>query len=78
MVGGRNCGYGGDGGRAGNARIGSFVGQISFDLAGNLYFSDTYNQRVRRVDFNTGIIRTIAGNGTTGTRATVVVPSGLN
>ena len=66
VVGGRNCGYGGDGGRAGNARIGSFVGQISFDLAGNLYFSDTYNQRVRRVDFNTGIIRTIAGNGTTG------------
>jgi hypothetical protein len=66
IVGGRVCGYSGDGGQARNARIGMHVGQITFDLAGDLYFSDYNNQRVRRVDYNTGIIRTIAGNGTAG------------
>ncbi|MBV8673666.1 MAG: choice-of-anchor D domain-containing protein, partial [Acidobacteriaceae bacterium] len=65
-VGGRNCGFAGDGGEAGNAEIGSVIGQMAFDLAGNLYFSDTSNQRVRRVDATTGIINTIAGNGTAG------------
>ena len=66
IVGGHNCGFAGDGGLAGNAEIGSSVGQIVFDTAGNMYFSDTKNQRVRRVDYVTGVIRTIAGNGTAG------------
>jgi len=66
IVGGHNCGFAGDGGLAGNAEIGSSVGQIAFDTAGNMYFSDTKNQRVRRVDYVTGVIRTIAGNGTAG------------
>ena len=42
------------------------VGQMAFDAAGDLYFTDTNNQRVRRIDYNTGIIRTMAGNGTAG------------
>ena len=66
VVGGRTCGFSGDGGLANGAEIGAEVGQIFFDAAGNLYFSDTKNNRVRRVDSGTGIIRTIAGNGTTG------------
>lgn len=68
VAGGRTCGYSGDGGRASGAEIGAEVGQIFFDVAGNLYFSDTKNNRVRRVDAGTGIIRTIAGTGATGYR----------
>ncbi len=37
-----------------------------FDRAGNLYFSDTFNNRIRRVDAASGIITTIAGNGEKG------------
>ncbi len=61
-----NCGFAGDGGQARDAEISSSVGEIAFDIAGNLYFSDTNNQRVRRIDYWTGQINTIAGNGTAG------------
>jgi hypothetical protein len=66
IVGGHTCGFSGDGGEAGSAEIGATVGAITFDLAGNLYFSDTKNQRVRRIQATTGIISTIAGMGTAG------------
>jgi hypothetical protein len=66
VAGGHTCGYSGDGGLAGNAELGSLIGQIAFDTAGDMYFSDTQNQRVRRIDNITGIIRTIAGNGVAG------------
>jgi hypothetical protein len=66
IVGGHTCGFSGDGGEAGNAEIRPTVGQMAFDVAGDFYFSDTNNQRVRRIENNTGIIRTIAGNGTAG------------
>lgn len=66
IVGGHTCGFSGDGGLAGNAEMGATVGQMAFDSAGDLYFTDTANQRVRRVDYTTGIISTIAGNGTAG------------
>ncbi len=52
--------------RPATPRSASIVGQITFDLAGNLYFTDTNNQRVRRVSAATGIITTVAGNGTAG------------
>jgi hypothetical protein len=79
------CGFGGDGGQARNALISANVGQMTFDIAGNLYFSDTGNQRVRRIDGATGIITTIAGNGTAGytgdggagPAATLSSPAGL-
>jgi hypothetical protein len=85
IVGGHTCGFSGDGGLAGNAEIGASVGQIVFDAAGDMYFSDTANQRVRRVDYVTGVIRTIAGNGTAGyggdgakaTAAMLSTPTGL-
>jgi hypothetical protein len=83
IAGGHTCGFAGDGGKAGGAEIGNQVGQIAFDLAGNMYFSDTVNNRVRRVDASTGIIRTIAGNGQTGrtggpaTLANLGVPTGI-
>lgn len=85
VAGGRTCGYSGDGGKAVGAEIGNYIGQMAFDTAGNLYFTDTKNQRVRRIDAATGIIRTIAGNGIAGytgdngpaTSATLRSPAGL-
>ena len=58
-------GFAGDGGKASEALLnGPF--DIAFDRAGNLYFSDTFNHRIRRVEAATGIISTIAGNGEAG------------
>jgi sugar lactone lactonase YvrE len=85
VAGGHTCGFAGDGGLAGNAELGAKAGQIVFDTAGNLYFTDTDNQRVRRIDSVTGVIRTIAGDGTAGytgdsgaaTAATLRTPTGV-
>lgn len=85
VAGGVGCGFSGDGGQARGAEISSTIGQMAFDAAGNLYFADEGNQRVRRIDYNTGIIRTIAGNGTAGysgdsgpaTAATLSSPTGV-
>ena len=58
-------GFAGDGGPAGAALLnGPF--DIAFDAAGNMYFSDTFNNRIRRVDARSGTIGTIAGNGDKG------------
>ncbi len=58
-------GFGGDGGPAAAALLnGPF--DVVFDAAGNLYFSDTFNNRIRRVDAGTGVITTVAGNGDEG------------
>jgi DNA-binding beta-propeller fold protein YncE len=58
-------GFAGDGGPAARALLnGPF--DIGFDPAGNLYFSDTFNHRIRRVDARSGVIATCAGNGTAG------------
>jgi sugar lactone lactonase YvrE len=61
IVGNGEAGFSGDGGPALAARLLSPVGAI-VDGAGNLYFSDRGNHRVRKVDVN-GVISTIAGNG---------------
>jgi sugar lactone lactonase YvrE len=58
------AGYSGDGGPAIAAKIG-IVEQMVFDPAGNLYFADTDNHRIRKID-TAGIITTVAGNGTRG------------
>lgn len=58
---------------------------VIVDPAGNMYLSDTNNNRIRRVDSQSGLISTIAGNGTAGysgdggpaTQATISQPGGL-
>jgi sugar lactone lactonase YvrE len=55
-------GFSGDGGLATAATI-TGVPSIHVDPAGNLYFTDANNHRVRRIDYQTGIITTIAGSG---------------
>ena len=39
---------------------------VSFDPSDNMYMSDTMNHRVRKVEAQTGIITTVAGNGDSG------------
>ena len=58
-------GFAGDGGPAIRALLnGPF--DVAFDRAGNLYFSDTFNNRIRRVEAQSGTISTIAGSGEKG------------
>ncbi len=52
----------GDGGPSEGAGISDPLG-ITLDDQGNIYFADSYNQRVRRIDATTGIITTVAGIG---------------
>jgi hypothetical protein len=56
--------YNGDGTQATNADISSPKG-IACDISGNIYIADYSNQRIRVVS-TSGIINTIAGNGTAG------------
>jgi sugar lactone lactonase YvrE len=55
-------GFGGDGGPAIAATLSTPRG-IALDTNNNIYFCDTGNSRIRRIDANTGIIETVAGNG---------------
>ena len=57
-------GFGGDGGAAVQARLDSPSG-VAVDGVGNLYITDTYNHRIRKVD-STGTITTIVGTGKSG------------
>lgn len=56
-------GFNGDGIQASAAQLGS-PAAIAFDNNGNLFFADPGATRVRRVDKTTGVITTVAGNGT--------------
>ena len=58
-------GFAGDGGPA-KATLLNGPFDIAFDSADNLFFSDTFNHRIRRVDAQSGVITTIAGNGEAG------------
>ena len=58
-------GYTGDAGLAIAATLNNAKG-IAVDTLGNLYIADADNSVVRKVDHITGIITTVAGNGTLG------------
>ncbi|GGA80311.1 hypothetical protein GCM10011507_34450 [Edaphobacter acidisoli] len=76
--------YAGDGGPATAASIHYPVG-VAIDSASNIYIAEQYSDRIREVTASTGIISTIAGNGTLGytgdggaaTSATLSMPSGV-
>lgn len=59
-------GFSGDGGSAINAQITAAYG-LATNNAGDLFLFDGGNNRIRKIDKQTGIITTIAGNGTDGT-----------
>jgi len=58
-------GFSGDGGQATNAQLNNPF-DIFVTKSGDLYIADFDNARVRKVDANTGIITTVAGNGSRG------------
>jgi hypothetical protein len=55
------AGFSGDGGQASQATM-NYVSQLSL-YEGNLYFVDGNNNRIRKIDFTTGIITTVVGAG---------------
>jgi sugar lactone lactonase YvrE len=55
------AGFFGDGGPATVAGLNNPTA-VSFDASGNLYVSDQFNHRIRKIDTN-GVITTVAGNG---------------
>lgn len=59
------AGFSGDGGAATAAQLNNVVG-VAVDDAGNLFFCDANNNRVRKVSATDGAISTIAGNGIAG------------
>ncbi len=79
-----NAGYSGDGGPATAAKLNDPQG-IFVTSSGDLYFTDTFNSAIREINSSTGIISTVAGNGTSGytgdggaaTNAELTDPGGL-
>jgi sugar lactone lactonase YvrE len=65
VAGGGTYGQLGDGGLATAAYLAD-PWDVTLDVAGNLYISDSGNARIRKVDASTGVITTIAGNGSWG------------
>ncbi len=78
-------GFGGDAGPANAAQFDfGGLGAIALDATGNLFISDSNNNRIRRVAIDTGIITTIAGgtagfsgDGALATAAQLRVPQSL-
>ena len=78
-------GFSGDGGPATSARVNRPT-DVAIHPSGHLIISDTYNARLRRVNATTGVITTIAGNGSCSSvndgglavNASVCYPSGLS
>ena len=56
--------YNGDGILATAASI--YPEGVAVDASGNIFIDDQYNQRIRKVTASTGLISTLAGNGTAG------------
>ncbi len=66
-------GYNGDDIDATNAQI-SYPSSIAIDAAGNIFFTDDHNYRIRKIN-TSGIITTIAGTGTSGFKGSNVAAS---
>ena len=79
-----NAGFSGDTAAAATAQL-NLPTALAFDIANNLYFADTANHRIRRIDATTQIITTVAGTGREGfsgdtgqaTAADIDSPAGL-
>src|SRR5207249_361055 len=84
VAGDGKAGFSGDGGPAAKARLNEPYGVV-LDRADNLYVADRLNRRVRRVDGATGVITTVAGDGSKvfsgdggpAVRAGLVEPNGV-
>ncbi len=64
FAGNGTLGFSGDGGQATAAEFHA-PSSMTLDASGNLYVADTWNQRIRKIN-TSGVINTIAGNGSAG------------
>jgi hypothetical protein len=79
-----SAGYSGDGGDATSATVHKPTG-ILCHSSGDIYFSDSLNNRIRKISFSTGIITTFVGTGAgeysgddgLATSAAIYIPYGL-
>ena len=62
IAGNGNAGFSGDGDLATKAELNE-PGGVAVDTSGNIYFSDSINNRIRMITKSTGNITTIAGSG---------------
>src|SRR5207253_1027651 len=62
VAGNGSSGFAGDGGAATSASLDT-PAAVALDASGNLYIADQNNHRIRKADAATGIITTVAGNG---------------
>ena len=78
-------GFSGDDGQGTSAKINSVL-SVAVDSSNNVYFTDTVNNRIRRIDASTKVITTVAGSSTStgytgdggaATSATLYYPQGL-
>jgi trimeric autotransporter adhesin len=87
VAGDGSYGFSGDGGLATSATL-RYPSDVFVDVSGNIYIADTYNHRIRMVTKSTGIITTVAGDGSSqygdysgdgglATSATLSRPSGI-
>jgi len=84
IAGNGTAGYSGDGGPAVSANLDN-PNDVAVDALGNIYIADENNERIRKVNASTGVITTIAGNGTYGysgdggpaTSASLAYPKGV-
>jgi len=65
VAGNGTYGFSGDGGAATSAELKN-PDAVAVDSSGNVYIVDHTNSRIRKVTVSTGVITTVAGNGTTG------------
>jgi len=65
IAGTSSAGYSGDNSAANAAQLSAPTG-VALDATGNLYIADYANNVIRKITISTGIITTVAGNGTQG------------
>ena len=79
IAGTRTPGFSGDGEQSTAAQINlSFPSFLAIDAAGDLFFSDRSNNRIRKITTNTGVISTVAGTGNSGFNGDCTLPLGTN
>jgi hypothetical protein len=66
FVGSGSCGYNGENVGAISLRIQDSNYGLWMDTNGNFFFVDNGNYRIRKLAYSTGLVTTIAGNGTRG------------
>lgn len=69
-------GFSGDGGLATTAKL-NLPFNLTFDKSDNIYIADTYNNSIRKIDSESGIITTVVGTADKKQVSELKTPTGL-